>query len=522
MLSKEKSTEDLDNSKKSRNFAGNLDFSQENGYFSIKMTYMTSKTTYSPLQKAYTIVLMLILSWGLAMPAHCQRTNTDTSDQSELSELEDGSKLLFERFEQRFISLDSLIFDTNDSVNHHDNNHIGNALFIANSDTLLYAKQDSLVNEQVAAEVRAMKHETGLSLTGQTYYRLDQNLALDEDDAVSRYVGKVQVELRWNFLNSGLLHRKGRVHALELSGEIARVGMEKQNIAQLVALHEEYYRTQYDSLLSGILQHRLENLNLMNEAQMYLLGHGNISSDEMLNIINDKAETERALMAIATPYPIANNLSNAVGLTIDVDSMALIDYVNHHYPDITLLSLQSELLAQQKENESYWSSMSVSPFIRYSYYFRTDLPNSSNVDLGINFSIPLSGEANKKRAAMDAERMVVEMKKEEMQKKIAEDIRLIVKDIARLNLTSTAELGRMRHLQTYLAIRSNAYQNRKGGYNIILRTKEYNTYLLCWEKFLRYQYERDCLLMRLQMYLPDISVFDFCTAEKIMVEIDNK
>lgn len=33
MLSKEKSTEDLDNSKKSRNFAGNLDFSQENGYF---------------------------------------------------------------------------------------------------------------------------------------------------------------------------------------------------------------------------------------------------------------------------------------------------------------------------------------------------------------------------------------------------------------------------------------------------------------------------------------------------------
>jgi hypothetical protein len=113
------------------------------------------------------------------------------------------------------------------------------------------------------------------------------------------------------------------------------------------------------------------------------------------------------------------------------------------------------------------------------------------------------------------------MKKEEMQKKIAEDIRLIVKDIARLNLTSTAELGRMRHLQTYLAIRSNAYQNRKGGYNIILRTKEYNTYLLCWEKFLRYQYERDCLLMRLQMYLPDISVFDFCTAEKIMVEKDN-
>ena len=257
MLSKEKSTEDLDNSKKSSNFAGNLDFSQENGYFSIKMTYMTSKTTYSLLQKAYTIVLMLILSWGLAMPAHCQRSNTDTSDQSELSELEDGSKLLFERFEQRFIALDSLIFDTTASVNHHDNNHIGNALFIANSDTLLYAKQDSLVNEQVAAEVRAMKHETGLSLTGQTYYRLDEGLALDEDDAVSRYKAKVQVELRWNFLNSSLIHRQGRKQAIELQGDMERIEMDKANLARLLAENQEYYQQKYDSLLSGILQHRL-------------------------------------------------------------------------------------------------------------------------------------------------------------------------------------------------------------------------------------------------------------------------
>ena len=76
----------------------------------------------------------------------------------------------------------------------------------------------------------------------------------------------------------------------------------------------------------------------------------------------------------------------------------------------------------------------------------------------------------------------------------------------------------MSDLRKYLTIRSNAYQNRKGGYNIILRTKEYNTYLLCWEKFLHYQHERDKLITQLQLYLPDISVFDFCIAEHVTLK----
>ena len=251
---------------------------------------------------------------------------------------------------------------------------------------------------------------------------------------------------------------------------------------------------------------------------MYLLEHGNISSDDMLTIINDKAEAERSLMAIGKTYPKADNLSNVEGVIIDIDSVALFEYVQSHCSDLMLLDLQSEMLAQKRDNESYWSHLDISPFVRYSYYFRTDLPNSTNVDVGVNFSIPLSGESGKKRAAMDAERMVVEMKKQELEKKIKEDIRLILQNISRLNQTSITEMHRMSDLRKYLTIRSNAYQNRKGGYNIILRTKEYNTYLLCWEKFLHYQHERDKLITQLQLYLPDISVFDFCIAEHVTLK----
>ena len=421
----------------------------------------------------------------------------------------DGSQRLFDTFEQRFVALDSLIFassDADSATADHPAVHFQH-WWIAQDST---SAADSLITNQVNAEVRAMKHETGLALTGQTYYRLDEGLALDEDDAVSRYKAKVQVELRWNFLNSSLIHRQGRQQAIELQGDIERIEMDKANLARLLAENQEFYQQKYDSLLSGILQHRLVNLTLMNDAQMYLLEHGNISSDEMLDIINDKAEAERALMAMSKTYPMANDLSHPSGLVVEIDSAGLLGYIREHHADLHLLQLQSELLAQQMENHSYWTKLNISPFIRYSYYFRTDLANSTNVDFGVNFNIPITGEAGKKRAAMDAKRMIIDKEKEETTKKIEENIRAILLDIERLNRVSRAELHRMQDLKRYLQIRSHAYLNRKGGYNIILRTKEYNTYLVCWEKFLSYQYQRDCLLMTLQTYLTDTSIFDFC------------
>lgn len=425
---------------------------------------------------------------------------------------QDGSQLLFERFENRFQELDSLMF-TSSEYSVLDDSTIFFQHWIVGEQYA--ANNDSLVDAQVQAEVRALKHQTGLALTGQTYYRLDDGLAIDEDDAVSRYNAKVQVELRWNFLNSSLIHRKGRVHEIELQGDIQRLALSKDNVARQVAEHQDYFRAKYDSLLAGILQHRLYNLTLMNEAQMFLLEHGNISSDELLTNINDKAEAERNLMAIAKNYPAANSLSKPSGFVVEIDSLALIDYVRQHHPDLHLLQLQSEMLMQQMQNETYWQRLNISPFVRYSYYFRTNLPNSSNVDLGINFNIPLTGETAKKRAAMDAERMVMQAEFQQVEQKILENIRVVLLDIQRLNRISLAELDRMEDLKRYLQIRSNAYTNRKGEYNIILRTKEYNTYLLCWEKFLSYQYQRDCLLMTLQTYIPEISVFDFCVGTVI-------
>ena len=134
---------------------------------------------------------------------------------------QDGSLRLFDTFEQRFVALDSLIFAPTevDSAVVDSPAFYFQHYWIAQDTT---NKADSLITDHVKAEVRAMKHETGLALTGQTYYRLDEGLALDEDDAVSRYKAKVQVELRWNFLNSSLIHRQGRKQAIELQGDMVK------------------------------------------------------------------------------------------------------------------------------------------------------------------------------------------------------------------------------------------------------------------------------------------------------------
>ena len=82
---------------------------------------------------------------------------------------QDGSQRLFDTFEQRFVALDSLIFassDADSATADHPAVHFQH-WWIAQDST---SAADSLITNQVNAEVRAMKHETGLALTGQTYY----------------------------------------------------------------------------------------------------------------------------------------------------------------------------------------------------------------------------------------------------------------------------------------------------------------------------------------------------------------
>ncbi len=421
---------------------------------------------------------------------------------------------LFEQFEERFHVLDSLIFTT-------DNTPTGQTpttdVSVYNTNTIdsIQIKIDSLIERKTDAQKVALKHETGLSVTGQAYFRLDDNLSIDEEDAVSRYGAKVQADLRWHFLNSAVLHRKGRLNEIELQGEIERKNYERTNISLLVAKQKEMFRIKNDSLLSSILKHRIHNLTLLNNGQEYLLKNGNITTDDILTTLNEKAEAERLLASLIDTVAPANSLYKPTGVIVDIDTAKLMQYIRQYNANLSIIDLEAQLLEQQRQNNSYWTTLNVSPYIRYSYYFRDDMPNSANVDLGLSFIIPLSGETNKQRKTMTTELKILEIEKSQLSQQILDNIKLILLDIERMNRASESELYRMQEIKKYIQTRTTAYQNGIGEYNFVSRMKEYNIYLQCWEKFLSFQYQRDCHIANLQSYLPNISILEFCIETEI-------
>lgn len=426
---------------------------------------------------------------------------------------------LLQRFESRFFLLDSLIFNPTPSIVYPEDSAARNLPYLPDS-SLTYrsdslSAQDSAYMELTRLQAKAYKSKTGLQLTGQAYYRFDHSLGFDEDDAVSTYDGKLQAELRWYFLQSSLFKRKGYLEEIRLKNQIAQYSKQKDEFGISIYRKREYFRFLHDSLLSGIMQHRIENLNLLHEVMYFLLGRENISSDELLYVINQKAEAERAMAAMPAQFPAAENLSEISAFTVRVDTAALLSHIHETQNDMELLDLRIRLLHQQERNTSYWSHFNLAPFVRYSYYIRSQKSNTSNVDAGISFTIPFTGEYCYQKKALRMEQEILMDEKEHVGAQIIDRIRYMNGEIERLNRTVAGEFARISELKRYLKERTHSYGNRIGDYNLMTRLNEYNLYLNCMEKLVEFQYQRNCRLMDLQELLVDRSILWYCTAEPI-------
>lgn len=417
------------------------------------------------------------------------------------------------RFEQRFAELDSLLHPNREvSSGLYDSSHVAGTDFVPES----LDKINPALDRRVEAEIKEFKSRTGLQVTGQTYYRLDGELGMDEDDPLSGYNAKVQAELRWSPFQSSLFKRKGKVNEIRIRGEIDRLAYEKNRLGTSVVRQKEHFRTRHDSLLCGILRHRISNLSLLSEAHDYLLRNENISSDGLLEILNEKAEAERKLMSVENRYPETRDLSCPVVWLVKIDSVRLLRHISETQIELKELELRMSLLEQQEANTGYWNKADIAPFVRYSYYTRTALPNSSNVDAGISFRLPLSAESKRERQSIRAERELLTEEQDRFLTQVYDEVRFILDGIGRLNLSIEGEYRRSRELQDYLSFRREAYTNRIGEYDRLARMKEYNSYLMCLEKMVEFQYQRDCQIADLARYLTDEPIAGFCYEEKVM------
>ena len=139
------------------------------------------------------------------------------------------------------------------------------------------------------------------------------------------------------------------------------------------------------------------------------------------------------------------------------------------------------------------------------------MKNSSNVDAGLAFQIPLSSQESRKRKVLRAEQLQRTMEKEVLMNQINENVNILLQEIERANRGLAGELARIEKMRKYIELRKQNYNEHIGEYNFISRIKEYNHYLTCWENYYSYQYKRDCYIAELQTYLPMRSVLEFCT-----------
>lgn len=419
---------------------------------------------------------------------------------------------LIGRFDRTFATLDTLIFAP--GGNQPGIRTVG-AIdgFGTRETTTISPRLDEALKAETRAAIDEGNGETGLSLTGQAYYRLAGNGGIDDvagETGQGYYKAKFQAELRWAFLQSSLFGKEGRKREAELEEKIARAGYEKGRIDVNEYLIRNQIAEHYDSLMAGVLMHRIAVLRLLDDAQHYLLTNENISSDELVKVLNDRMEAERRLSEIDRTYPAARTLAGVEATTVSVDSAALVKYVADSQGDMKILQLRIELLEEQEKNVKWWRELNLAPFVRYANYFRRLEPDTYNVDAGVAFTIPIDNTAALKKKTLRSQRAVLEAETERLSRRVADKTALIVAETERLNRASCAELRHILELKRYIALRTDAYRRGKGEHNRLARAKEYEMYMGCLERLIEYQYRRDCLVADLQALLPDETILRFC------------
>lgn len=410
------------------------------------------------------------------------------------------SDSVLRQFEARFAAMDAMMANVR----------------VERQPLLLYtdpyaAVADSLFDAQTAGELSAMRRKTGLEITGQVYQRLDSTLGLDDEDAYSRYTTKLQGELGWDFFGSSLLQRRTRTRQLQLQGELRKLQARRATTDEPWLRLGEDVRRLYAGAAAEIMRTRLANTRVLNAAYAYTLQQQRESSQRMLAAIQDEMDLERQLALLDgggadTDASAGGNAPAGLRLpqatVVSVDTVALFATLGQSNPELRAIAVRGDLLEAERRLTNYAHTMRLTPFARVSQYLRSGIGNlgtpSTNVDLGVRFTLPLYSEAAAKRRALAAERQLTTLSGSQLNAETAARCRQQLAQIARLNAAVAAEAGHIKRIEAFVAMRREAYLHAPSGYDYTLRLEEYNEYLKSAEQLIRLMGQRNEALVSLQ------------------------
>lgn len=455
---------------------------------------MKTKKRTAPTFRFCLLAWLLSGAFSLPLPAQQPVVSIDP----------EASQQLLEAYESRFALMDSLVFRLPvleaDSVRMH----------------FVVSERVAEIDRAVEAQIAAMKARTGLEVRGQAYIRPGAGLSYDPEDPLVAYNAKFQVDLQWNIFQSSLHKRTSKIRELRIKGEISQMEHERRALQETLLLQRLSARDQYYGQLLTLLYIHADNLSVLMNTQKYLLANGKISSDDLLKLISEQAEIERQRIALEVDSVIAIPAHPSATRLVSIDTAALMMHIRQGNRDLKKLALRQDLLEAQRKNIDYLQTMSIHPFVRFSYYNRENVPNTHNLDVGVSFVIPLSAETARQRKALKVEQGVMDYERLLATEQIDREVQALLYDIHNYNENIRGEYERMLRLKDYLDMRSTSYANVAGEYSRIDRLQEYNAYLQAWERMLSYAYQRDSKLIDLQRYAEDepISKFLFFTELK--------
>lgn len=412
---------------------------------------------------------------------------------------------LIDRFDRQFERLDSMIFRS----------PIFPSIIVLpeiDSTEVDTEEFDRALREEARARVSEMKGNTGLSLTGQAYYRLDNPIIVDkdEDDKEKNYDVKAQLELRWSIFQMNLFKRRGKENAINIQQEIEHNLVKKERLSYIA---EENYRIidiYYQGLLSGLLHERLENMNVLIDARTYLTDIEANSGTDMLGLLKDRADIERQIADMDLQAQAQTRYPRFECATVLVDTVALFDYILNGNLDVQTFDRRVELSRQQGANQTYWENLEVAPFVRYSHYLKGIYVRSTSLDAGLSVKIPLNFTASRRRKTFEATSRLQEARRDLLVDQLHNEMALRVAELYRLNSAIQLQYDNALELRNYLQQRTEMFKSFEGSYNRFQRMRDYEVYLHEVERVINLQYHLEKSLMALQQLIDDRSVLDFC------------
>lgn len=453
----------------------------------------------------YTMATLMIALGGQSTMAQAQK-------QQKLNKKSFSPKMLvyenlknenvLKHFKNRFAQLDTLlnhpIWVKSPVINLGLNSQ--HTADIRNTDSLYWAK--------TAHEQLAIARHNGMEVTGQVYARPDAYFDADNDneDQVSKYKVKTQAELGWNIINSKFYQGKEKKAKVALANELSRLQSKKRMTADIYEKAAEELTEQYNFYIGTIIAHRLDNLDIMNEAYQYMLEKDRISNDKMLKVMNEKLAAEYDISILCSNRDISNKPIYRMKPTrILVDTTALWHHIDEESIDARIVMVKEQIADNDSKLANYLSTTRITPFARWSSYWQSNNKISNNADIGVRFTIPIYNENPRKRKALETEKEIIRSSRSTDVKEIKQSVGILLKRIENLNQAIATEAFHIEQTGKYIDMRRFAYKNQKQGYNYLMRMDEYTGFLESMERMYKLMLNRGLAIINIEKA---VSIYD--------------